>query len=250
LRELRSGCYAVGIRNDGEKDAIMAQRYCTNCGAELGEDDSFCGKCGSPTYQTAAVATQEADVPVPALSREATSGQTPYEEAGRTSEADSTRNTFVALGITVLVIALLAAIVAKSAGWIVALVIVLGVIFYRLVFSGGHQETSAKDAGGRLVLRVGYTEPVSEAERSRELEEEIAQYMSDGFFVRQRTATTAQLVRPKRFSFVWALLWFLVFGVGIIVYLIYYAAKQDEGRYVEVDEYGAIKATRQIRHVL
>ena len=28
------------------------------------------------------------------------------------------------------------------------------------------------------------------------------------------------------------------------------AAKQDEGRYVEVDEYGAIKATRQIRHVL
>ena len=44
--------------------------------------------------------------------------------------------------------------------------------------------------------------------------------MSDGFFVRQRTATTAQLVRPKRFGFVWALLWFLVFGVGIIVYLI------------------------------
>jgi hypothetical protein len=187
---------------------------------------------------------------VPALSREATSGQTPYEEAGRTSEADSTRDTFVALGITVFVIALLAAIVAKSAGWIVALVIVLGVIFYRLVFSGGHRETSAKDAAGRLVLRAGYTEPVSEAERSRELEEEITQYMSDGFFVRQRTATTAQLVRPKRFSFVWALLWFLVFGVGIIVYLIYYAAKQDEGRYVEVDEYGAIKATRQIRHVL
>jgi len=214
------------------------------------EDDSFCGKCGSPAHQTAAVSTPEADVPVPALSWEATSGQTPSEEAGRTSEAYGIRNTFVALSITVLVIALLAAIVAKSAGWIVVLVIVLGVIFYRLVFSGGHRETSATDAAGRLVLSAGYTEPISEAERSQELEEEIAKYMSEGFFVRQRTAYTAQLVRPKRFSFVWALLWLLVFGVGIVVYLIYYAAKQDEGRYVEVDEYGTVKATRQVRHVL
>jgi hypothetical protein len=32
-----------------------------------------------------------------------------------------------------------------------------------------------------------------------------------------------------------------LFGVGIIVYLTYYAARQDEGRYVEVDEYGAVK---------
>ena len=65
-----------------------------------------------------------------------------------------------------------------------------------------------------------------------------------------REAQLRQLVRPKKFSFIWALLWFLLFGIGIIVYLIYYAAKQDEGRYLEVDEYGAIKATRQVRHVL
>jgi hypothetical protein len=101
-----------------------------------------------------------------------------------------------------------------------------------------------------MVLRCGFDEPVSEAQRSQDLEEEIAQYMHDGFFVRQRSGTTAQLVRPKKFSFIWALLWFLLFGIGIIVYLIYYAAKQDEGRYLEVDEYGAIKATRQVRHVL
>jgi hypothetical protein len=42
----------------------------------------------------------------------------------------------------------------------------------------------------------------------------------------------------------------LVFGIGIVVYLIYYAAKQDEGCYVEVDEYGAVKATRHIRYIL
>lgn len=68
--------------------------------------------------------------------------------------------------------------------------------------------------------------------------------------VQQRTPTTAQLFKPKTFSFIWALLWFLVFGIGIIVYLIYYAAKQAEGRYVEVDEYGTVRATRQVRRVL
>jgi len=56
----------------------------------------------------------------------------------------------------------------------------------------------------------------------------------------RRTATTAQLVKPKQFSFIWALLWFLVFGIGILVYLFYYASMQDEVRYVEVDEYGAV----------
>ena len=43
----------------------MAQRYCTNCGAEPREDASFCGKCGRPVHETARVSTLEADVPVP-----------------------------------------------------------------------------------------------------------------------------------------------------------------------------------------
>ena len=82
------------------------------------------------------------------------------------------------------------------------------------------------------------------------VEEELSEYSRDGFFVRHRTDTTAQLVKPKKFSFLWALLWFLVFGIGLVVYLIYYAAKRDEGRYVEVDEYGAVRATRQVHPVL
>ena len=40
-------------------------RYCTNCGAELPEDARFCGSCGRPARQTAAVSTPEADVRVP-----------------------------------------------------------------------------------------------------------------------------------------------------------------------------------------
>jgi len=38
-------------------------------------------------------------------------------------------------------------------------------------------------------------------------------------------------------------------GIGTIVYLIYYAANRDEGHYVEVHDYGAVKAARQVHHV-
>lgn len=44
---------------------MTPQRYCTNCGAELPEGTRFCGSCGKPTHETAAVATPETDVDVP-----------------------------------------------------------------------------------------------------------------------------------------------------------------------------------------
>jgi len=235
----------------------VPQRYCTICGAELRNGDSFCGKCGSPAHQTAVVATPEADVSVPPLPRVTSSEQVsgPAQSSDRVSDADSKRNAWIALGAVVWGIALLIA-VASASGGALLVILIIGLLAFGLYNKGPKGEIRpagsipSKDRSGRMVLRSGFDEPVSEAQRSQELEEEIAQYMHDGFFVRQRTATTAQLVRPKKFSFIWALLWFLLFGIGIVVYLIYYAAKQDEGRYVEVDEYGAVKATRQIRHVL
>jgi hypothetical protein len=154
------------------------------------------------------------------------------------------------LGAIVAIVTVLVILANLNGGSAIMLLAIAGLLAFALYTRRGDQVESAGERGGRLVLRPGFDEPVSEAERSRELEEEIAQYMHEGFFVRQRSATTAQLIRPKKFSFIWALLWFLLFGIGIVVYLIYYAAKQDEGRYVEVDEYGTVKATRQIRHVL
>ena len=59
----------------------MAQRYCTNCGAELGEDDRFCPNCGRPVHETAAVSTPEADVPVPPPPQQEEAGTQPLEKA-------------------------------------------------------------------------------------------------------------------------------------------------------------------------
>jgi multisubunit Na+/H+ antiporter MnhB subunit len=199
-------------------------------------------------HETARVSTPETDVPVPlpAQDKVTVAAGIPQDRNAEPTEWWQTP-AGKALGLAVVAVAVLVVLANLDAGVAIMLLAIGGLVAFALYSRRGGQTV---DAAGRRVLRAGYAEQISEAERSRELEEEISQYMGRGFFVRQRTATTAQLMRPKRFSFLWALLWFLVFGVGIVVYLIYYAAKQDQGRYLEVDEYGAVKATRQIRHVL
>jgi hypothetical protein len=83
----------------------------------------------------------------------------------------------------------------------------------------------------------------------RTFEGEISHLTRQGFILMQKTETSAQLVRPKRFSLLWALLWFLVFGVGVFVYIAFYLAKSDEGRYVEKTPEG-VRVTRQNRRAL
>jgi hypothetical protein len=71
-------------------------------------------------------------------------------------------------------------------------------------------------------------EPVPLEERSAILDAEVMKHARMGYEVRSRTQTTAQLVKPKKFSFIWALVWFLLFGIGLIVYLLYYWGKRDQ----------------------
>lgn len=65
------------------------------------------------------------------------------------------------------------------------------------------------------------------------LEDRIQYYVRRGYRVVNRTETTAQLLRPKTFSFVWASFWFIFgLGFGIFFYLFYYLAKQDSTLYL------------------
>jgi uncharacterized membrane protein len=73
------------------------------------------------------------------------------------------------------------------------------------------------------------------------LQAHIDWYVQQGYRVVSQTEASAQLVKPKAFSFVWALLWFLLLGVGLIVYLLYYASKRDKTVYLTVAD-GAVAA--------
>jgi hypothetical protein len=92
-------------------------------------------------------------------------------------------------------------------------------------------------------------EQLSIEQRAALLERHIAQFVARGYRVTSRTEATAQLVRPKEFSFLWALLWLgvtlCVCGLGILLYLLYYLAQKDKIVYLEVDPYGEVNVTPQ-----
>lgn len=66
------------------------------------------------------------------------------------------------------------------------------------------------------------------------LQKEIEKYIRQGYRVVSQTDTTAQLVKPKQFSCLYATLWFLLFGVGLIFYLFWYASQKDQTVYLQV----------------
>lgn len=78
-------------------------------------------------------------------------------------------------------------------------------------------------------------------DRQAILDREVAGYVRSGFIVQMRTETTAQLVKPKKFSLFWALLWLILgIGAGFIIYILWYASRRDESVYLEVDERGKV----------
>jgi len=98
----------------------------------------------------------------------------------------------------------------------------------------GTEWVAVPNAGTTSPVPAGVVTP------ERRLEAEVQSYVSRGFRVVSQTPTTAQLVKPKKFSFVWAFLWFLVAVVGLIVYLLYYASKRDEQVFLSVSADGRI----------
>ena len=68
------------------------------------------------------------------------------------------------------------------------------------------------------------------------LDKVSALYMSEGYIVILRTNTQLQLIRKKKFSLLWAVLWFLLWGVGLLVYIFYYISKKDEQINITLDE--------------
>jgi LysM repeat protein len=92
-------------------------------------------------------------------------------------------------------------------------------------------------------------EQLSVEERTALLERHIRHLVRRGYRVTSRTEVTAQLVKPKEFSLLWALIWLgvtlCVCGLGILFYLLYYLVQKDKTIYLEVDPYGQASVTPQ-----
>jgi hypothetical protein len=85
-------------------------------------------------------------------------------------------------------------------------------------------------------------------QRRRVLQERVNHYVDQQYRVISQTETAAQLVKPKRFSVVWFLLWCLLALVGGLVYIIYHAfMKRERQVYLQVDEHGRVRETRDKR---
>jgi zinc-ribbon domain len=99
----------------------VADRYCSNCGYALSENDHFCPNCGRPVHQTAHVPTPEADVPVPPPPRQRAEGTAPPPpQAGApiTQQPRSRRRLLVGLGAlgAVIVVGLVATLTYPTLG--------------------------------------------------------------------------------------------------------------------------------------
>ena len=68
------------------------------------------------------------------------------------------------------------------------------------------------------------------------LQAEIARRTSQGWMIVSSGPTQAQMKKPKSFSFGWALLWFLLLGIGLLVYIFYYMAKKEPLIYIQVTD--------------
>ncbi len=60
------------------------------------------------------------------------------------------------------------------------------------------------------------------------LQEHVDWYVGQGYHVISQTETSAQLVMPKQFSFVWAMVWILLALVGLLAYILYHLVVKKE----------------------
>lgn len=82
---------------------------------------------------------------------------------------------------------------------------------------------------------------LDEASRQALLDQEVQKYVRRGYRVIARTSTTAQLVKPKQFSLLIALLGLLCLLIGFVIYLLIYASMKDSTVYLSIDMNGKIQ---------
>lgn len=75
------------------------------------------------------------------------------------------------------------------------------------------------------------------------LENAIAYYVRQGYRVVSQTENTVQLIKPKQFSLLAAIILVLIYILPFVLYLLYYLAQKDKTVYIVVNDEGKISVT-------
>jgi hypothetical protein len=94
----------------------VADRYCRNCGNELGPNDQFCANCGRPVHEAARVPTPEADVAVPPPPQQAGHTATPPQQAGAPQEGWRQRHPILTGCLAIVVLLVFLGILGAALG--------------------------------------------------------------------------------------------------------------------------------------
>lgn len=80
-------------------------------------------------------------------------------------------------------------------------------------------------------------------QRTAILDKEVKSYVKQGYRVLSQTPTSAQLVKPKKFNLLIALICLILAVLPFVLYLLWYLAAKDSTVYLTVDEQGKVKRT-------
>lgn len=72
------------------------------------------------------------------------------------------------------------------------------------------------------------------------LDREIQSYVRKGYRVLSQTDTSAQLVKPKKFSLILAVLLLILMVLPFVIYLLMYVAAKDKTVYISIDSDGKV----------
>ena len=70
--------------------------------------------------------------------------------------------------------------------------------------------------------------------------EEIERYSQRGYRVASQTSHTAQLIQPKQFNILLAIFGLLFWGVGLLIYIVFFLAQKEKTVFLKVDDAGNI----------
>ena len=84
---------------------------------------------------------------------------------------------------------------------------------------------------------------IKQVNKAEILQKAVNNYTRMGYRVTSQTSDTAQLIKPKKFSCLLAVILLLLIILPLIIYIFMYMAQKDETVYLRVDDLGALYIT-------